>query len=102
MAAIVVGPAVPGHDTITDAQILEYIQNSARTISHVSCTCKMGKAEDETAVVDSTGRVFGVERLRVVDVSAMPFLPPGHPMATVYALGEMISDVILLENNATM
>jgi choline dehydrogenase len=101
MAAIIVGLAVPGNGTITDTQILEYIQQSARTISHVSCTCKMGKAEDRTAVVDSTGRVFGVERLRVVDASAMPFLPPGHPSATVYALGELISDIILQGNNAT-
>ncbi|KAF2659431.1 GMC oxidoreductase [Lophiostoma macrostomum CBS 122681] len=101
MAAVVVGPAVPGNGTITDTQILEYIQQSARTISHVSCTCKMGKAEDGTAVVDSTGRVFGVERLRVVDASAMPFLPPGHPSATVYALGELISDIIMQGNNAT-
>ena len=35
------------------------------------------------AVVDSTGKVFGVSRLRVADISAFPLLPPGHPQATV-------------------
>jgi choline dehydrogenase len=61
MAPITVGPAVPGNGTTTDAQILQYIQKSARTISHVSCTCKMGKMGDEMAVVDTRGRVFGGE-----------------------------------------
>ncbi|KAF2185248.1 GMC oxidoreductase [Zopfia rhizophila CBS 207.26] len=93
---VLIGPeTVPGNGTVTDAQILKYIQGSARTVSHVSCTCKMGKESDETAVVNSKGRVFGVQKLRVVDVSAMPFLPPGHPMATVYALAEKIAENIL-------
>ena len=43
----------------------------------------MGKASDPMAVVDAQARVFGVEGLRVVDASSFPFLPPGHPQATV-------------------
>ena len=43
----------------------------------------MGLANDSMAVVDSRARVFGVSGLRVVDASAFPFLPPGHPQATV-------------------
>lgn len=34
-------------------------------------------------MVDSRARVFGVQGLRVVDASAFPFLPPGHPTSTV-------------------
>lgn len=102
LAPVLVGPEnLPGNGTQTNEQIQKYIQSSARTISHVSCTCKMGKKEDEMAVVDSKGKVFGVERLRVIDVSAMPFLPPGHPMATIYALGEKLSEDIL-ENAASV
>ena len=44
---------------------------------------KMGQLSDPMAVVDSTGKVFGVSRLRVADISAFPLLPPGHPQATV-------------------
>ena len=44
---------------------------------------KMGKADDPMAVVDSKARVLGVQGLRVVDASAFPFLPPGHPQATI-------------------
>lgn len=43
----------------------------------------MGRANDSMAVVDTKGRVFGVQSLRVVDSSTFAFLPPGHPQATV-------------------
>lgn len=54
----------------------------------------MGKKGDPMAVVDTHARVFGVQGLRVVDASAFPFLPPGHPQSTVYALAEKIADDI--------
>lgn len=55
----------------------------------------MGKPDDPMAVVDTQCRVMGVQNLRVVDASAFPFLPPGHPQATIYALAEKIADDIL-------
>lgn len=55
----------------------------------------MGTANDTMAVVNSRARVFGTEGLRVVDISAFPLLPPGHPQATVYALAEKIADDIM-------
>ena len=42
-----------------------------------------GKADDPNAVVDHRGRVFGTNRLRVIDASIFPFLPPGHPQALI-------------------
>jgi choline dehydrogenase len=50
---------------------------------------------DEMDVVDSEGKVFGVDGLRVVDASIFPFLPPGHPQSTIYALAEKIADLII-------
>ncbi|KAH7075599.1 hypothetical protein BKA63DRAFT_602967 [Paraphoma chrysanthemicola] len=85
----------PGPEIQTDEEILGYIKVSARTISHASSTCRMGKKGDRTAVVDSAGRVFGTKRLRVADLSSVPFLTPGHPMGTVYALAEFMSERIL-------
>jgi choline dehydrogenase len=67
----------------SDADILALIKKSVGSVFHASCTCAMGKASDKNAVVDSNANVIGVNRLRVVDASAFPFLPPGHPMATV-------------------
>ena len=43
----------------------------------------MGAINDTNAVVDTRARVIGVKGLRVVDASAFPLLPPGHPMSTI-------------------
>ncbi|KAI1805627.1 putative GMC oxidoreductase [Daldinia bambusicola] len=85
MSNFSIAPEVyPGLDGVkTDDEILEAIKKSYNTIYHGSCTCAMGPKDDEMSVVDSTAKVIGVQNLRVVDASAFPLLPPGHPMATV-------------------
>jgi choline dehydrogenase len=84
MADVLIGPEYfPGADVTTDDQILEVIRKTVSTVFHAACTCAMGKPSDPNAVVDSQARVFGVQCLRVVDASAFPLLPPGHPVATV-------------------
>ncbi|KAJ6097566.1 hypothetical protein N7499_001940 [Penicillium canescens] len=96
MAPVVIGDEYnPGTQVQTDAQILEWIKNNIMTIWHAACTCKMGTLEDKMAVVDSQARVYGVQGLRVVDASAFPFLPPGHPQSTVYMLAEKIAAAII-------
>lgn len=94
--AVLTGPeAYPGANFTSDAEILGQIQLSGQTIWHAAGTNKMGKKEDKMAVVDALCRVYGVDGLRVVDASAFPFLPPGHPQGTVYALAEKVSEDIL-------
>ncbi|KAI0107836.1 GMC oxidoreductase [Nemania sp. FL0031] len=86
---VLVGPeAYPGSSVKTDAQIEAFIRRNFNTVYHGSCTCAMGRRGDPQAVVDTQGRVFGVQGLRVVDASVFPLLPPGHPQSTVYALAE--------------
>ncbi|PVH95937.1 GMC oxidoreductase [Periconia macrospinosa] len=93
---VLIGPEYfPGPNVTTDEEILEVIRKTVSTVYHAACTCAMGKSNDPYAVVDSKARVFGVEGLRVVDASSFPLLPPGHPVATVYALAEKISHDIL-------
>jgi choline dehydrogenase-like flavoprotein len=83
MRPVVIGEEYyPGPQVQSDEEILDWIRNNMMTLWHPSCTCKMGRADDRMAVVDSRARVFGVNRLRVVDASAFPFLPPGHPQST--------------------
>ncbi|TVY91829.1 Dehydrogenase [Lachnellula willkommii] len=95
-AGISVGPEFsPGPSVQTDSEILEYIKETIAPIHHASATNAMGKSGDSAAVVDTQGRVFGVSSLRVIDVSIFPFLPPGHPQATVYMLAEKLADDIL-------
>ncbi|OOF91551.1 GMC oxidoreductase [Aspergillus carbonarius ITEM 5010] len=97
MAPIIIGEEYfPGEQVQTDEEILDVVRNTVMTVYHASCTCKMGVRNDTMAVVDSQARVFGVEGLRVVDASAFPFLPPGHPQSVAYMLAEKIaSDIIL-------
>ncbi|QSZ37525.1 hypothetical protein DSL72_008623 [Monilinia vaccinii-corymbosi] len=92
MEPVIIGPEYfPGGSVSSDAQILKTIQETLHTVWHAACTCKMGREGDPMAVVDSKARVFGVRGLRVVDASAFPLLPPGHPQSTVYALAEKIA-----------
>lgn len=95
MQQVVIGEEYfPGPDVQTDEEILDVIKGSLQTVWHASSTCKMGVESDSMAVVDSHARVYGVQGLRVVDASAFPFLPPGHPQSTVYALAEKVADLI--------
>lgn len=88
--------ALPGSNVTSDADILHYIQQSLIQIYHAAATCKMGRPDDPMAVLDAHARVYGVQNLRVVDASSFPFLPPGHPQSTVYALAEKIAADILV------
>lgn len=87
--------AFPGPSVQTDEQIMQWIGESMTTVYHASCTCKMGTKNDTFAVVDSNAFVFGTSNLRVVDASAFPILPPGHPQSTVYAFAEKIAELII-------
>ena len=82
---------LPGPTVQSDSDILEFIRESLIQLYHASATCKMGASNDTMAVVDSGGRVYGTQGLRVVDASSFPFLPPGHPQSTVYMLAEKIA-----------
>ncbi|KAK2023568.1 alcohol oxidase [Colletotrichum zoysiae] len=85
----------PGSQVETDEQILANIRTSVMAVMHASCTARMGRRDDPTAVTDSSARVMGVEGLRVVDASSLALLPPGHPQALIYALAEKIADDII-------
>ncbi|CEJ89757.1 hypothetical protein VHEMI05582 [[Torrubiella] hemipterigena] len=85
----------PGKEVQSDEDILSFIQSTIAPIHHASCTNRMGPVNDSMAVVDSAAKIYGVQGLRVVDVSAFAILPPGHPQSTVYALAEKIADLVI-------
>ena len=82
----------PGLDCQSDAELDAFIREHAETAFHPSCSCKMG--EDDMAVVDSQGRVHGVQGLRVVDASIMPEIITGNLNATTIMMAEKIADRI--------
>ena len=86
---------IPGDAVQSDADILNFIRQSLAPVWHAAATCKMGRSSDPLAVIDTKMKVYGFENLRVVDASSFPFLPPGHPQATIYAIAEKIASEIL-------
>jgi 4-pyridoxate dehydrogenase len=84
--------AAPGADIKGDAELDAYIRRTALTAHHPAATCPMGA--DADAVLDPQLRLRGVERLRVVDASAMPDLPSAHLNAAVLMMAEKAADMI--------
>ncbi|MFV2002303.1 MAG: choline dehydrogenase, partial [Paracoccaceae bacterium] len=68
----------PGEGVQSDDGIDDFLGAHAESAFHPCGTCRMGAASDETSVVDSTGRVIGVERLRVADSSVFPSITNGN------------------------
>ena len=76
--------AVSGDDDALDAWLLRNVF----TTFHTSGSCKMGPADDRTAVVDQYCRVHGVNNLRVVDISICPDVVRANTNATAVMIGE--------------
>ena len=85
----------PGAGVTSDDAIDAFIRDKVETAYHPSCSCKMGRADDPMAVVDSETRVIGLEGLRVVDASIMPSITTGNLNAPTIMLAEKASDHIL-------
>jgi 5-(hydroxymethyl)furfural/furfural oxidase len=89
-AALMDGPAALRHymidtfvvegftfeEVMADDEALEaFVRKAAIGVWHASCSCRMGREDDPMAVVDTQGRVKGVQGLRVVDASIFPVVP---------------------------
>jgi 5-(hydroxymethyl)furfural/furfural oxidase len=55
----------------------------------------MGRPEDPMSVVDSNGRVKGIEGLRVVDASIFPVVPCANTNFPTLMAAEKIADAII-------
>ena len=85
----------PGIHVQTDKELNDFIRENVESAYHPCGTCKMGSATDKMAVVDYECRVFGVEKLRVVDSSIFPNITNGNINAPTIMIGEKASDHIL-------
>jgi choline dehydrogenase len=88
------GELSPGPSVTTDEEIHDWVARDAETALHPSCTARMG-TEEHSVLDPLTMRVHGIDGLRVVDASAMPYITNGNIYAPVMMLAEKAADLIL-------
>jgi 5-(hydroxymethyl)furfural/furfural oxidase len=108
-AAMMDGPAMLRHyiidnfvvegftfeNVMNDADALEaFVRKAAIGVWHASCSCRMGRDDDPMAVVDTQGRVKGVQGLRVVDASIFPVVPCANTNFPVLMTAEKIAEAM--------
>ena len=74
-----------------DRALASLIREQITTTFHPAGTAPLGRADDERAVVDAQGRVFGIDGLRVVDASIMPTSVRSNTNLTVIMMAERIA-----------
>ena len=89
----------PGPAIRTDADIDAWVRATAETIYHPVGTCRMGRTDDQNAVVDDRLQVIGLSALRVVDASVMPTLIGSNTNAPTIMIAEKAADMIRNTDN---
>ncbi len=84
----------PGAAVQSEADLNAWIRSRVTTAYHLSCTCRMGRANDPAAVVGPDLRVHGLEGLRIADASIMPEIVTANLNATVIMIGERAADFL--------
>lgn len=83
----------PGASVTSDADLDQFVRNTANTIYHPVGTCKMGT--DDLSVVNDRLCVHGIDGLRVVDASIMPNIISGNTNFPTMMIAERASEWIL-------
>lgn len=88
---------VPKSDS--DEDLLEFWKGTVGSTWHMTGTAKMGKSEDDNAAVDNNFKIFGIDNLRVADLSVVPVLPTCHTQAMAYVTGATCADKLIEHYN---
>ena len=80
-------PSAPGSLAAFRRRVID----NAYSIPHVVGTCRMGPVPGAGDVVDTLGRVHGVEGLSVIDASIIPDAPSGFPHLITIMLAEHLA-----------
>lgn len=93
----VTGERDPGTGSVPQDANLDswanWVENNYRSNWHPIGTAAM-MSKDMGGVVDSNHKVYGVNNLRVVDGSVLPFQVSSHLMSVLYGLSERAAEII--------
>lgn len=98
LADLVAGPELTPAAGVADddeAGLAAGIRATYGTYYHPVGTCAMGPDPDRGAVVDSRGRVHGVDGLMVVDASIMPDIPSANTNLPTIMVAERLAATLL-------
>ena len=79
---------LPGARHDSDEALARAAGDIGTTIFHPVGTCRMGRADDPAAVVDSRLRLIGVGGVRVIDASVMPSITSGNTNSPTVMIAE--------------
>ena len=95
LSDIVVNEFLPGRLVVSDNDLINYCKKMIKTNWHPVGTCKMGKDNDEMAVLNTKLEVRGIKNLRVFDVSMMPTIVAANTNAPAMAIADKATDMLL-------
>ena len=95
LSDIVVNEFLPGRLVVSDNDLVNYCKKMIKTNWHPVGTCKMGKDNDEMAVLNTKLEVRGIKNLRVFDVSMMPTIVAANTNAPAMAIADKATDMLL-------
>ncbi|HEB05682.1 MAG TPA: choline dehydrogenase, partial [Halomonas sp.] len=87
----------PGVEYQTDDELARLAGDIGTTIFHPVGTTRMGRADDEMAVVDAKLRVRGISGLRVADAGVMPTITSGNTNSPTLMIAEKAAGWMLAE-----
>lgn len=84
----------PGPSIKTRDELADFVRRTVGIYYHPACSCRMGSASDPTAVVDSSGKVHGIDDLYVCDASIFPTLMRANTNLPAAMLAEYMAPLI--------
>jgi len=78
-------------------RLAAWLRANVGTMFHPCGTCRMGQSTDPLSVVDTFGRVYGVDGLSVADASIFPSAPRAAIHPSVVAAAERLADLYLID-----
>lgn len=85
---------LPGRTMQDDEALAKFAGQTVKTNYHPSGSLRMGPSNDPLSVVDERLKVHGIDGLRVIDCSIIPFIPSGNTNAPAMAIGSKAAHMI--------